>query len=169
LFSRRVAQLHGLAERLNNELRVRVWVAEDPMTCVARGAGIVLDDLEEYENFFVDIEREHTQTWSVKLLITSSSGFLRNLYMRNLLSSKTLRNLIIVLVVVGILFLAISGYLTPVFSLSISPLISAQSWLSQRYLAVKDFFTSPRDMASLRAQNAQLEMRLRVCKVELSS
>jgi len=77
--------------------------------------------------------------------------------MRNLLSSKTLRNLIIVLVVVGILFLAISGYLTPVFSLSISPLISAQSWLSQRYLAVKDFFTSPRDMASLRAQNAQLE------------
>ncbi len=53
-----VSQLHGLADRLTNELRVRVWVAEDPMTCVARGAGLVLDDLEEYENFFVDIERE---------------------------------------------------------------------------------------------------------------
>jgi len=53
-----VSQLHGLADRLTNELRVRVWVAEDPMKCVARGAGLVLDDLEEYENFFVDIERE---------------------------------------------------------------------------------------------------------------
>jgi rod shape-determining protein MreB len=37
------ALLQGLAERLTEELRVRVWVAEDPLTCVARGAGLVLD------------------------------------------------------------------------------------------------------------------------------
>jgi rod shape-determining protein MreB len=37
------ALLQGLAERLTNELRVRVWVAEDPLTCVARGAGLVLE------------------------------------------------------------------------------------------------------------------------------
>ena len=53
--------------------------------------------------------------------------------------------------------MAISGYLTPIFNLSFSPLISAQSWLSQRYLAIRDFFTYPRDMATLRAQNLQLE------------
>ncbi|HPK26163.1 MAG TPA: rod shape-determining protein MreC [Anaerolineaceae bacterium] len=77
--------------------------------------------------------------------------------MRNLFSSTNLRNLIILLVVAGILVLAISGYLTPIFNLSFSPLISAQSWLSQRYLAIRDFFTYPRDMATLRAQNLQLE------------
>ena len=77
--------------------------------------------------------------------------------MRNLFSFTNLRNLIFLLVVAGILILAISGYLTPIFNLSFSPLISAQSWLSQRYLAIRDFFTYPRDMATLRAQNLQLE------------
>jgi len=47
-----------LAERLSNEIRVRVWVAEDPMTCVARGCGMVLDDLDLYENLLVGIERD---------------------------------------------------------------------------------------------------------------
>jgi len=77
--------------------------------------------------------------------------------MRNLFSSTMFKNLIILLVVVGILFLAVSGFPTPIFNLSVSPLIGAQSWLSQRYLAIRDFFTSPRDMATLRTQNAQLE------------
>ena len=37
------ALLQGLSERLTDELKVRVWVAEDPLTCVARGAGIALE------------------------------------------------------------------------------------------------------------------------------
>ncbi len=51
------AQLHGLPERLADELRLRVWVAEDPMTCVARGAGIVLTDLDLYGPFLVGLDR----------------------------------------------------------------------------------------------------------------
>jgi rod shape-determining protein MreB len=51
------AQLHGLPERLSDELRLRVWVAEDPMTCVARGAGIVLTDLDLYGPFLMGLER----------------------------------------------------------------------------------------------------------------
>ncbi len=38
------ALLKGLADRLSSELHVRVWVAEDPLTCVARGAGIILEE-----------------------------------------------------------------------------------------------------------------------------
>jgi len=53
-----MSQLQGLTERVANEVRVRVWRAEDPMTCVARGAGIVLDNLEEYEQLLVGIERD---------------------------------------------------------------------------------------------------------------
>ena len=33
------AQLLALDRRLSDELKIRVWVAEDPMSCVARGAG----------------------------------------------------------------------------------------------------------------------------------
>jgi rod shape-determining protein MreB len=51
------AQLQGLAERLSDELHLRVWIAEDPMTCVARGAGLVLENLEEYSRFLVPVER----------------------------------------------------------------------------------------------------------------
>ncbi|MBN1373433.1 MAG: rod shape-determining protein [Anaerolineaceae bacterium] len=51
------ALLLGLAERLSEELRLRVWVAEDPMTCVARGAGMILEDLERYRRLLVGLER----------------------------------------------------------------------------------------------------------------
>lgn len=39
--------LKGLSERLSEETHIRAWVAQDPLTCVARGAGKVL---EEFEN-----------------------------------------------------------------------------------------------------------------------
>lgn len=51
------AQLQGLAERLSDELNLRVWVAEDPMTCVVRGTGIILEDLDRFAEFLVDLDR----------------------------------------------------------------------------------------------------------------
>jgi rod shape-determining protein MreB len=51
------SQLQNLAERLSNDLKMRVWTAEDPMTCVARGTGIVLDDLENSARFLVGLSR----------------------------------------------------------------------------------------------------------------
>ena len=49
--------LQGLKERLSDELNLRVWIAEDPLTCVARGAGMVLEDLETYIDFLVGLDR----------------------------------------------------------------------------------------------------------------
>ncbi len=51
------SQLHGLSDRLSDELNLRVWVADDPMTCVARGAGMILEDLDHYAPFLVGLER----------------------------------------------------------------------------------------------------------------
>jgi rod shape-determining protein MreB and related proteins len=51
------SQLQGLVERIGDELHLRVWVAEDPMTCVARGAGMILEDLDRYSQFLVGLER----------------------------------------------------------------------------------------------------------------
>jgi rod shape-determining protein MreC len=86
---------------------------------------------------------------------------------RKLFSPKNLRNLIIVLVVGGILFLSLSGYLTPLFSFSANPLIFAQSWIAQRYLAFSDFFNSPRDMATLRVENQQLASQVAMLQSEI--
>jgi rod shape-determining protein MreB len=55
------ALLHGLAERLSDELNLRVWVAEDPLTCVVRGAGIVLEDFVTYNRYLVGLERGSTR------------------------------------------------------------------------------------------------------------
>ncbi len=43
------AMLHGLDTLLQNMLKIPVTVTEDPLTAVARGAGIVLEDLEYYK------------------------------------------------------------------------------------------------------------------------
>ncbi len=49
--------LQGFTERLSNDLRMRTWIAEDTMTCVARGAGMVLDNFDEYSRYLVGLER----------------------------------------------------------------------------------------------------------------
>ncbi len=51
------AQLLGLVPRLRDDLNLRVWVADDPLTCVARGCGIVLESLSKYKRFLVSLER----------------------------------------------------------------------------------------------------------------
>ena len=76
------------------------------------------------------------------------------------IKSKNIQTLVLVLIVSGLLFLALSGYLTPIFNLSLNPLISAQSWLSVRYLSARDFLTTPRDVTQLREQNAILESQV---------
>ncbi|MFA5841536.1 MAG: rod shape-determining protein [Candidatus Paceibacterota bacterium] len=47
------ALLNGLAVLLNKSLKVPIYVAEDPLSAVARGAGIVLEDLEAYRDIII--------------------------------------------------------------------------------------------------------------------
>ena len=83
------------------------------------------------------------------------------------LKSKNSQTIVVILVVAGLLFLALSGYLTPVFNLSLNPLISFQSWLSVRYLSAQDFLTEPRDITQLREQNAVLESQVTQLETQL--
>lgn len=48
--------LHGLDERLAEELKIRCWVADDALTCVARGAGVVLEDIAAYEHLLLKLD-----------------------------------------------------------------------------------------------------------------
>jgi len=40
------SQIRGIDRLMAEETRMPVFVAEDPMTCVVRGCGVVLEDLE---------------------------------------------------------------------------------------------------------------------------
>ncbi|MDZ4158757.1 MAG: rod shape-determining protein [Anaerolineaceae bacterium] len=51
------ALLQGMVECLTDELKLRVWIAEDPLTCVARGAGMVLEALERYDQLLIGLDR----------------------------------------------------------------------------------------------------------------
>jgi rod shape-determining protein MreB len=55
------ALLQGLADRLSDELHLRVWQAEDPLTCVVRGAGMVLEDFDRMRHYLVSLERGSTR------------------------------------------------------------------------------------------------------------
>lgn len=83
------------------------------------------------------------------------------------LNFRNLQTIILIVVVSGLLFLALSGYFTPVFNLSLNPLISLQSWLSVRYLSARDFLTTPRDVTQLREQNALLESQVTLLQTQL--
>ncbi|MBI5671386.1 MAG: rod shape-determining protein [Chloroflexi bacterium] len=55
------SQLKGLTDRMTDELNIRAWLAEDPMTCVARGAGRVLEDYNNLRRLLVGLERGSTR------------------------------------------------------------------------------------------------------------
>lgn len=55
------ALLQGLADRLSDELKLRVWVAEDSLSCVARGAGMLFDDFDRLSRLLVGLERGSTR------------------------------------------------------------------------------------------------------------
>jgi rod shape-determining protein MreB len=52
------ALLKGLPELIENELNIPVYVAADPLTTVARGTGIILENLELFRDLLVENEDE---------------------------------------------------------------------------------------------------------------
>ncbi|MFH0803964.1 MAG: rod shape-determining protein [Candidatus Tagabacteria bacterium] len=50
------SQLKGLSEYLKKETRIPVNMAEDPITVVARGMGIILENLEDYREILIEHE-----------------------------------------------------------------------------------------------------------------
>ncbi|HEX2997145.1 MAG TPA: rod shape-determining protein MreC [Anaerolineales bacterium] len=71
--------------------------------------------------------------------------------------SRTLQTTIVFLVIGGIMALALGGYFSSASNVFTGSLVNLQTWFSTRFVAIQDFFTSPRDIASLRQRNAELE------------
>ena len=54
------ALLRGLAQRLSDETKMRVYAANDPMTCVAKGAEKILESLEDLRKVLTSMQRGST-------------------------------------------------------------------------------------------------------------
>lgn len=74
-----------------------------------------------------------------------------------ILSPRRIQIVILTLVSLGIILLALSGYLRFATDRFSRLLVDVQTWFSTRYMALTDFLTTPRDMALLRQRNAELE------------
>ena len=52
------ALLRGLDKRLREETNLPVYAADDPLTCVVRGCGKVLDDMNHYSKILIKARRD---------------------------------------------------------------------------------------------------------------
>ena len=52
--------LRGLDRLIHEETKIPVRVAEDPLTAVVRGTGIILEDIESMKNMLAKVEKERT-------------------------------------------------------------------------------------------------------------
>ncbi len=52
------ALIKGLDELLTSTLKIPVYISEDPLTAVARGTGIILEELEKYSGVLIQNEDE---------------------------------------------------------------------------------------------------------------
>ncbi|MBA4379323.1 MAG: rod shape-determining protein MreC [Anaerolinea sp.] len=83
---------------------------------------------------------------------------------------RSLQTIVITLVAFGLVALALGGYFSSLSNSISQSVVGAQTWISSRYLAVFDFLTVPRDVASMRQRNAELEAevaRLQTQVIEL--
>lgn len=70
---------------------------------------------------------------------------------------KSMQLIVLFLVFLGLIGLALGGYLTPISRIVGNPIISAQTWLAKRYQAIQSVITQPEDITTLRQKNADLE------------
>jgi rod shape-determining protein MreC len=73
---------------------------------------------------------------------------------------RSLQAIIIALIAIGLVVLALAGYFNPITASISRIFIDAQAWISTRYLALSEFLTVPRDMATLRQRNSALEAEI---------
>jgi rod shape-determining protein MreC len=70
---------------------------------------------------------------------------------------RSLQTLIIILMVVGLIALALGGYLAPLSRYLLTPVVRAQAWLAVRVSALQNYITAPQDMVILQQRNTDLE------------
>lgn len=85
----------------------------------------------------------------------------------NTTPTRSLQTAVMALVVLGLIALALGGYLTPLTRYAATPLVTAQTWLATRFQAIQNYVLVPQDVDLLRSQNAQLEAEVARLQAEI--
>jgi rod shape-determining protein MreC len=80
---------------------------------------------------------------------------------------RSLQTVVLGLIVIGLIALALGGYLTPVSRYILTPLVTAQTWLSSRFEAIQNYIDAPQDLARLRQRNTELEAEVSRLQTEI--
>lgn len=80
---------------------------------------------------------------------------------------RPVQTIILVLFVIGLIALALGGYLTPLSRLVLNPVVSAQTWLSVRFQALQNAIAAPQDLARLRQRNSEMEVEVSRMQTEI--
>jgi rod shape-determining protein MreC len=71
--------------------------------------------------------------------------------------SPSLKTIILALIAIGLIALALGGYLTSISRITLNPFVAIQTWISTRFQAIQDLIQSPSDVSRLRQDNTRLE------------
>lgn len=71
--------------------------------------------------------------------------------------TRSLQTIVLILIALGLIALALGGFLTPLSRIILNPIISTQTWIASRYQAVQSYLSAPQDIANLREENARLQ------------
>lgn len=80
---------------------------------------------------------------------------------------KNWRQAVLVMITLGFILLAFSGYLSSLFSVVMDPLLQIQTVVSERVAAIFEFFTIPREVTELQAENRGLQEQVAMLRTEI--
>ena len=75
-------------------------------------------------------------------------------------SPKAVPLYVFIMIAIGLIILALGGYLTPISRIVLGPFISIQTWLTERSQAIQNLINAPADVTSLRQENAELRAEI---------
>ncbi len=80
---------------------------------------------------------------------------------------KNWRTIVIILISLGLILLALSGYLSSLTDRIVTPVVKVLGWFEKRVQVVYEFFTIPRDVNTLRAENSELKNQVSQLQTEI--
>jgi rod shape-determining protein MreC len=75
----------------------------------------------------------------------------------DLFSLKNWQKIVIVLLLLGVLMLAIGGYLQPIIKTALNPVVKVQEWFYDRYQGIRVMLNASSDLVMLQQKNSELE------------
>ena len=75
--------------------------------------------------------------------------------------------IVLMVIAMGIVILALGGYLSPILRVVTDPIVDIQTWIATRYHAIQSYILEPADVSELRRRNVELEAELARLQVEI--